>query len=236
VTSFSVPTGAFDFWRTRLGAQAVALTDVEPRFGEPAIRFSDRSGLVFELVATDRDARAPWVPPDAGDEMSGAAIRGLHSVTIVVREPEKTIELMTGLLGYTVIDRAAQRTRLGVAGGGPGKIVDVAHRRDAETAMNGIGTVHHVAMAVDSDTEQLHLREELIRYGCKVTDVRDRCYFQSIYFREPGGTLFEIATVQPGFTADEDVAALGSALKLPPWEEPNRALIEAALVPVTTRS
>jgi glyoxalase family protein len=235
VTSFSVPTGAFDFWRARLGAQAVALTDVEPRFGEPAIRFSDRSGLVFELVATDHDDRVPWVPPDGDDEMSGAAIRGLHSVTIMVRDPAKTIELMTGLLGYTVIDRASPRIRLGVNGGGPGKIVDVAQRTDAETAMNGIGTVHHVAMAVDSAADQLRLREELIRYGCKVTEVRDRCYFQSIYFREPGGTLFEIATVQPGFTADEDVTNLGSALKLPPWEEPNRAEIEAALAPVTTR-
>ena len=234
VTSFSVPTGAFDFWRTRLGAQAVASTDVEPRFGEPAIRFSDRSGLVFELVATDRDGRSPWIPPDAEDEMSGAAIRGLHSVTIVVRDPEKTIELMTGLLGYNVIDRASPRIRLGVNGGGPGKIVDVAHLPDAEPAMNGIGTVHHVAMAVDSPAEQLRLREELIHYGCKVTEVRDRCYFQSIYFREPGGTLFEIATVQPGFTADEHVADLGSSLKLPPWEEPNRAEIEAVLTRVRT--
>ena len=83
--------------------------------------------------------------------------------------------------------------------------------------------------------EQLRLREELIRYGCKVTELRDRCYFQSIYFREPGGTLFEVATVQPGFTADEPVTDLGHALKLPPWEEPNRAGIEAALVPVTYR-
>ena len=98
-----------------------------------------------------------------------------------------------------------------------------------------LSTVHHVAMAVSTAEEQLRLREELIRYGCKVTEVRDRCYFTSIYFREPGGTLFEIATVQPGFTADENVATLGSALKLPPWEEPNRADIEAALVPVRYR-
>src|SRR5437773_960806 len=232
VTSFSVPIGAFDFWRVRLGAQAVASTDVEARFGEPAIRFCDRSGLVFELVATDRDARVPWIPPDAEDEMSGAAIRGLHSVTIVVHDPARTIELMTGLLGYAVIDRAARRTRLGVNGGGPGKIVDVAHLPDAEPAMNGIGTVHHVAMAVDSAGEQLRLREELIRYGCKVTEVRDRCYFQSIYFREPGGVLFEVATVQPGFAADEEVASLGHDLKLPPWEEAHRADIESRLVPI----
>jgi len=130
-----------------------------------------------------------------------------------------------------------------VNGGGPGKMIDVAHLPDAEPAKNGIGTVHHVAMAIASPeggaeegkAEQLRLREELIRYGCKVTEVRDRCYFTSIYFREPGGTLFEVATVQPGFTADEAIAELGRALKLPPWEEPNREGIEAALVPVKYR-
>jgi len=244
VTSFSVPIGAFDFWRVHLGARGVAVTDIETRFGEPAIRFSDLSGLVFELVATSRDERSPWIPQrdDQGFD-AGTAIRGLHSVTMIVRDPVKTIELMTAILGYEVVDRTDRRIRLAVNGGGPGKMIDVAHVPDAEPARNGIGTVHHVAMAIASPeggaeegkAEQLRLREELIRYGCKVTEVRDRCYFTSIYFREPGGTLFEVATVQPGFTADEDVAALGSALKLPPWEEPNRADIEAALPPITQR-
>jgi len=235
VTSFSVPIGAFDFWRVHLGGRGVAVTDIEPRFGEPAIRFSDFSGLVFELVATGRDERAPWISRDIEGFDASTAIRGLHSVAMVVRDPAKTIELMTGLLGYKVAGEAGRRIRLEVSGGGPGKTIDVAHTPDSAPALNGIGTVHHVAMAVTSAEEQLHLREELIRYGCKVTEVRDRCYFQSIYFREPGGTLFEIATVQPGFTADEGVGELGRSLKLPPWEEPNRAGIEAALVPVTYR-
>ena len=95
--------------------------------------------------------------------------------------------------------------------------------------MNGLGTVHHVAMATASEDEQLRLREELIDFGCKVTEVRDRCYFKSIYFREPGGVLFEVATIEPGFTADEDLPALGRELKLPPWEEPHRADIEQTL-------
>jgi glyoxalase family protein len=101
--------------------------------------------------------------------------------------------------------------------------------------MNGLGTVHHVAMAVETDSDQLALHEELIRYGCRVTEVRDRCYFKSIYFREPGGVLFEVATVEPGFTLDEDARHLGHDLKLPPWEEPQRADIEQHLVPVTYR-
>jgi glyoxalase family protein len=229
VTSFSVPNGSLDVWRKRLGAHAVASTDLAPRFGEPVIRFADLSGLTFELIATDRDNRTPWVSDgfDAAD-----AIRGLHSVTLVVRDAKKTVDLMTRLLDYTVVDEMDSRVRLAVNGGGPGKMIDVAQHADAEPAVNGIGTVHHVAMAVASEDEQLRLREELIQYGCTVTEVRDRCYFKSIYFREPGHVLFEVATVQPGFLDDEDVVSLGRDLKLPPWEEANRADIEAALAPI----
>ena len=106
------------------------------------------------------------------------------------------------------------------------------YHADAEPALNGLGTVHHVAMAVGSADEQLRLRQELLRYGCNVTEVRDRCYFKSIYFREPGGVLFELATMQPGFAVDEDPASLGRELKLPSWEEANRAAIESGLAPV----
>jgi glyoxalase family protein len=229
VTSFSVPTGALGFWRNRLADRGVAVTDLQARFGEPIVRFADRSGLVFELIANDRDHRTPWLSRDMPRD---AAIRGLHSVTLVVRDAAATIDLMTRLLGYTVVDRSEARFRLEVSGGGPGRTIDVAEHSDAEPAVNGIGTVHHVAMAVTSADEQLQLRERLIAYGCRVTEVRDRCYFQSIYFREPGNVLFEIATIAPGFDVDEPVAALGRALKLPPWEEPNRADIEAALVAV----
>jgi len=229
VTSFSVPTGSLASWRARLADRGVAVTDVPPRFGDPVIRFADRSGLAFELIATDRDTRAPWTVEGVAAD---AAIRGLHSVTLVVRDAAKTIDLMTRLLGYQVVDRLDSRFRLAVGGGGPGRTIDVAEHPEAAAAVNGLGTVHHVAMAVTDADEQLRLREDLIRYGCKVTEVRDRCYFQSIYFREPGNVLFEIATVAPGFDVDEPVPALGRALKLPPWEEPHRADIEAALVPV----
>ena len=154
-------------------------------------------------------------------------------MTLVVRDAAPTIDLMTRLLGYRVVDRMEARFRLAVNGDGPGKTIDVAEHPEADIAMNGLGTVHHVAMAVTTAEEQLQLREDLIRYGCKVTEVRDRCYFQSIYFREPGGVLFEIATIAPGFAIDEPLSMLGRGLKLPPWEEPHRADIEAALVPVT---
>jgi glyoxalase family protein len=229
VTSFSVPNGSLAVWRQRLGAHAIASTDLPPRFGDPVIRFADRSGITFELIATDQDPRPPWV---ARDFDAADAIRGLHSVTLVVRDAKKTVELMTRLLDYTVVGEMESRIRLAVNGGGPGRTIDVAHHADAEPALNGLGTVHHVAMAVATADEQLRLRGELLKYGCKVTEVRDRCYFQSIYFREPGGVLFEVATVQPGFAIDEAPASLGRDLKLPPWEEPYRAEIERGLATV----
>ena len=228
-TSFSVPVGSLDRWKTRLRARGLEVADEAPRFGEEALRVADPSGLVFELIATDGDARTPWARSGVA---AGVAIRGLHSVTLLVREPAKTLELMTGLLGFAVVDEAEGRIRVAVSGGGAGRIMDIRHDPDADAAVNGLGTVHHVAMAVAGDDDQVRLREELLQFGCKVTEVRDRCYFKSIYFREPGGVLFEVATIQPGFLADESVATLGQALKLPPWEEANRADIEAALVPI----
>jgi glyoxalase family protein len=230
VTSFSVPVGSLDGWRARLGARGIAVNDIEPRFGEAAIAFADSSGLTFELIATARDDRTPWVADGNDGE---AAIRGLHSVTILVRDPAKTLDLMTGRLGYRVVGEAAGRIRVAANGDAPGHLIDVAHDASAAVAVNGLGTVHHVAMAIGSEQEQLELREALLQYGSRVTEVRDRCYFKSIYFREPGNVLFEVATVAPGFTVDEDASQLGRGLKLPPWEEPHRAEIEKQLVAVT---
>ena len=232
VTSFSVPTGSLSSWRAWLAGRGIAVNDLESRFGEPAVAFSDTSGLTFELIASDHDERRPWAGSGIDADI---AIRGLHSVTCVVRDAAKTIDLMTGLLGFRVLEETKGRIRVGVSGGGPGKTMDVVHDVNAQPAVNGLGTVHHVAMAIGSEQEQLDLRGDLLRRGAKVTEVRDRCYFKSIYFREPGGVLFEVATIQPGFTADEPLATLGRDLKLPPWEEPHRADIEAALAPVTPK-
>jgi glyoxalase family protein len=229
VTSFSVPVGSLEGWRAHLGARGIAVNDIEPRFGEAAIAFADPSGLTFELIATARDDRAPWVADGFDGE---AAVRGLHSVTILVRDPAKTLDLLTGLLGYRFVGEAAGRIRVAANGDAPGHLIDVAHDANAEGAVNGLGTVHHVAMAIGSEQEQLELREALLQYGSRVTEVRDRCYFKSIYFREPGNVLFEVATMAPGFTVDEDASQLGRDLKLPPWEEPDRAEIESTLVPV----
>ena len=225
-TALSVPAGSIGFWQERLRDRGVTVRETVTRFGEPAIGFSDPSGLWFELIGTERDGRAPWTTSGVG---RAEAIRGLHSVSLVVRAPERTVELMTSLLGYRVVDEAESQTRVAAGEGGPGHTIDIVADPDAAAAVNGLGTVHHVAMAISSGDEQRRLRDELLRLGLVVTDIRDRCYFESIYFREPGGVLFEVATVEPGFTIDEDVASLGRGLRLPPWEESNRGWIEANL-------
>ena len=224
--AFSVPAGMLNSWRDRLGARGIAVSDLEDRFGDAAVSFSDFSGLTFELIATATDHRPPWVGVGF-DAVS--AIRGLHSVTLTVRNLEPTLDFITTHLGYAVVGEAAGRVRVAVDGGGPGKTIDIAHDPAAQSAVNGLGTVHHVAMAVGSEDEQLRFRKALIAAGRTVTEVRDRCYFKSIYFREPGGVLFEIATLLPGFCVDEELQSLGRQLKLPPWEEPHRAAIEAEL-------
>lgn len=224
-TALSVPHGALSFWRSRLLQAGVPATDVEERFGEPALAFADESGLDLEIIASTHDSRAPWT---TGATDRAVAIRGLHSVTLSVREAGPTLDLLVDL-GWTVSAQQGRRTRLVTHGGGAGRTLDVVADPGLPAAANGLGTVHHVAMTVATADEQLALRARLIERGCKVTEVRDRCYFTSIYFREPGGVLIEIATAGPGFAIDEPSAALGTSLKLPPWEEPNRRDIEHAL-------
>jgi glyoxalase family protein len=226
VTSFSVPPGALPFWRRRLGAAGVGYADEPSGFGEEALRFHDPSGLTIRLVAGSADPRAPWRHP--GIDQAGA-IRGLHGVTLLVREPPETIAFVQSLMEAAVVGEHAGATRLAVNGDAPGRLIEVVPAGDAPAAVNGLGTVHHVAFAVDDLEQQLELRRELVRRGIAVTEVLDRQYFWSIYFREPGGILFEVATVPPGFTTDEPLPELGSSLKLPPWEEPHRAAIEAGL-------
>jgi glyoxalase family protein len=232
VTSFSVPAGSLGFWKERLSALGISVVDDEPRFGDAVITCADASGLMFELVANRRDLRRAWTE---GGIPTNMAIRGLHSVTMTVASPPATVEFMKRSLGFEVIDEAANRTRLGMRGDEPGKIVEILEVPHAGAARNGLGTVHHVAFAVPTPDDQLRMREDLLQAGARVTEVRDRQYFQSIYFREPGGVLFEIATVKPGFDVDEPLADLGTNLKLPPWEEPYRKEIEAGLAPVAYR-
>ena len=226
VTSFSVPAASLESWYVRLASRGITVRDGVSRFGEKSVLATDPSGLLIELVGTDRDPRAPWA--NGGVELD-RAVRGLHSVTMTIGVPERTLEMMTGILGFRVVGRDGNRTRLAVGGDAPGHYAEIVHEPDAPAAINGLGTVHHVAFAIATGEEQRRLRDELLRLNYRVTDIRDRQYFTSIYFREPGGVLFEVATLPPGFTIDEPLEDLGRGLKLPPWEEPSRAVIEAGL-------
>ena len=226
VTSLSVPHDAMEWWQQHFETRQFAVVALSSPWGEPVLEVRDPSGLVFHLVGSRDDDRTPW----AGSGITAAhAIRGLHSVTMLVRTASRSVDFLAGVLGWRVAGREDRSTRLAAGGAGAGHLIEVVQAPVATVALNGLGTVHHVAMAIGSDEEQLRLREELVRLGVGVTDIRDRQYFRSIYFREPGGILFEVATIAPGFTVDEPLATLGRGLKLPPWEEPARGAIEAGL-------
>jgi glyoxalase family protein len=232
-TSFAVPPASLEFWTRRLEERGFAVEQIAERFGERALRVPDPSGLVIELVESAGDAREGWV---RGGVPPAWAIRGLHSVTLNVRSPVRTLELLTSVLGFQGVHETEGRIRLAVNGTSAGQLIEIVHGTDDPPGVNGLGTVHHVALAIGSAEEQLQLRDDLLSRGYKVTDVLDRLYFQSIYFREPGGVLLEVATVRPGFLVDESADTLGRGLKLPPWQEPNRGEIEAGLAPVTYSS
>jgi glyoxalase family protein len=225
-TSFSAPAGSLPFWYDRLAYAGVPFEAESSGFGENVVRFRDPSGLTIRIVESQVDPRAPW---RKGDINEANALRGIHGVTLTVRDPKQTLSFMSDLMETSIVGQREDALRVAVNGDAPGRLVEIVRAGDAPNAINGLGTVHHVAFAVDDPDQQLELRRELLRRGIPVTEVLDRQYFRSIYFREPGGVLFEVATIPPGFTADESLEELGTSLKLPPWEEGNRRNIEAGL-------
>lgn len=228
-TTFSVPSGSLGFWTRRFGARGIKVIPALPRFGESCVAFQDSSGLVFELTESGDDVRTGW--RDSVD--AAAAIRGLFSVTMLVRDPDPTVRFMVDALGYDVVQEMEGRIRLAVNGPRPGHSIDLLHDAGAPEAKNGLGTVHHVAVGIGTGDELVALQQSLEASGHKVSKVFDRKYFKSLYFRLPGNIGFEVATVEPGFTVDEDLDQLGLDLKLPEEQESNRQVIEAALPRVT---
>jgi glyoxalase family protein len=225
-TAFLVPEASLGYWAARLGANGVDVDGPTTRFEERVLSFTDSEGMTLEIVAGSRaDAVAPWsdgpVPPEH-------AIRGFHSVTIPVHSDIGTRDLLVEQLGFTVL--AADGGRVRLAGeASVGAFVDLEQVVGARWGAGGVGTVHHVAFRAPDAAAQAAVQRELRQVDVAVTPVRDRQYFQSIYFREPGGVLFEVATDGPGFTADESPAELGSRLRLPAWLEADRAEIERSL-------
>jgi glyoxalase family protein len=226
-TAFAVPPGSLDFWTDRLVALDVAVGERTERFGDPVLTFGDGDGQPLALVETAvTDGVEPWTE---GPVPAEHAIRGFAGVTLASGAPDETGRVLE-TLGFEVVDEADDRRRYR-ATGDRAATVDV--RLDAlPRGRPGAGTVHHVAVRTPDDETQAALRDQLAGIGVRTTPQRDRQYFRSLYFREPGGVLFEIATDVPGFTLDEDRGTLGSALQVPPWLADDRETIAASLPPL----
>lgn len=230
---FSAPPASLDFWQQRLSAAGV-VSHRRERFGETAVAFADPDGIPVEIVAVADDDRAGWTTADIS---AGHALRGLHTAELTVRSPLKTEALITGVMGYQLLRRDGDRARFeSAAGGGSGHYIDVITDPSARPGVGGAGTIHHIAWSVPDDDTELLMQRELANAGHLVSEVRDRNYFHSIYYREPGGILFEIATENPGFAIDESPESLGTALKLPAQFERARSQIESLLPPITTET
>ncbi|MFC7156456.1 ring-cleaving dioxygenase [Halomarina halobia] len=227
-TAFVVPPDAIDYWLDRLDDLDVDRDDPEQRFDETVIPLRDHDGQPLELVAGESSVE-PWAE---GPVLAEYAIRGFHGVTLHSADPESTAAVLE-TMGYEREASDGDRVRYR-APGDRASVVDLL-AREGPRGRQGVGTVHHVAFRTATDETQREWRERLTNAGLSVTPVKDRQYFRSIYFREPGGVLFEIATDAPGFTRDEDAAELGSDLKLPPWLEADRETIEKQLPPISTR-
>jgi glyoxalase family protein len=229
VTSFAVPEGTLPYWEQRLVAQGVTGLRHEERFGEKRIAFDGPDGDGFALVETKDDNRAAWTNGGVGND---EAIRGFHSVSMRLQDGGATAELLK-FMNYEEIDKSDNVRRFAIKGDGNGAdFIDVETLPMLNRGQQGAGSVHHVAFAVENREKQLEVRKALMETGYQVTPVIDRDYFWAIYFRTPGGVLFEIATNEPGFDRDEDTAHLGEALKLPSQHEHLRPYLESHLQPI----
>jgi glyoxalase family protein len=230
-TALAVPPHSLDYWAERLASRGVANVERRVRFGESVLTFEDPHGVALALAETN-DARevAPWAESPVPANFQ---IRGLHSVRLVEASLESTESFLARGLGFEFAGEEDGWRRYAVHGGGSGRVVDVRVLPESSRAVSGVGSVHHVAFRVADESAQRQARERVRAAGGRTTEVIDRFWFKSIYFREPGGALFEIATDGPGFAIDEDVASLGEQLILPPFLEAHRAEIEGVLQPVT---
>ncbi|MDJ1486079.1 ring-cleaving dioxygenase [Cytophagaceae bacterium YF14B1] len=232
-TSFSIPENALDFWMNRLNRFHITFEKPASRFDETYIQFEDPDGTGIELVATKNDTRPGW---SNGSIPLDKSIRGFHTVTLHENQADKTVELLTETMQHQLVVQEGNRIRLEAGKGGSGNLVDILFSPTDLKGLQGAGTVHHVAFSTDNEATQLEIREKLLLANIHPTTVQDRNYFRSIYFREPGGVLFEVATNVPGFAVDEDVTALGQHLKLPEWYEPRRSEIEKHLDPIEIKA
>jgi len=230
VTAFSVSDDALPFWAKRFSAQSIQFEGPYSRFQEKVIAFSDPDGLQLELVSgVTLSPNRAW---QHGPVPSEYAIHGFHSATLTEEGCEKTASLLTETLGFRLIHREGNRFRYAVGPDQASSAVDVLCTPAASMGRVAVGTVHHIAWRTADDQQQDEWHREIAGQGYNISTVMDRKYFRSIYFREPGGVLFEIATDRPGFTVDEPLENLGEKLVLPDWLEAHRRQVEARLPPL----
>jgi predicted esterase/catechol 2,3-dioxygenase-like lactoylglutathione lyase family enzyme len=232
--AFRVPAGALGFWQERLSDIGWHFGGPEERSGAQVLSLYDPAGLLLELVEQPGEERGP--ASSSSDVPQDAAIRGLFGVTLTLAQVEATAAFLTERLGFRQLESGQGRWCYAIGAGMDTAVVELIGRADVPRGEVAAGSVHHVAWRVADTPALLDWQAELQRQGANVTAVRDRQYFRSIYFREPGGVLFELATDPPGFAIDEAPAALGARLMLPPWLEPQRSDIERRLPPITVPS
>jgi len=226
VTSFSVPANSINYWVKRLDKFNVKRKEPQERFGDEVfIYFEDPEGLGLELVVNAHDDRKGFSYGSVPEEF---AVKGFYGILVHEEHFERTAALLTEQMDFNLLKEQGNRLRF-AASGNTANYVDILYNSESTRGFSGSGTIHHVAFAVADDKEQLAVREKLVNSGLSVTPVVDRNYFHSIYFREPGGVLFEVATSDIGFTIDEKRERLGESLKLPVWAEKDRSSIESQL-------
>jgi len=227
--SFSIPLSSLKFWVERLTNHNIDFAGPTKRFDEEVLIFEDHDEFEIEIVASDEEKRPGFKIYDIPEEHS---IRGFWGATIWYENTEPSEGLLTELLDFKRIKSSKKRIRLASAEEGPGKYIDLLETTIRDKGIMGVGAIHHIAFRTENESTQLEVRKKLLNKNFNVTPVVDRNYFKSIYFREPGQVLFEVATDPPGFLVDEPTGSLSSSLKLPPWYEPMREKIEANLPPI----
>jgi glyoxalase family protein len=228
--SLEVAQGSLDYWGARLDKYAVPVQRVETRFGDRVLPLVDPHGMKVALVEPARVPPRRFTPWDGGPVPGERQVRGLYGAQVWERSVAPTAAFLTGSLGFERIGDENGWTRYGFPGAAG--VIDVREAPDAQRGAWGVGAVHHLAWRVDDDAHQVTVRERVEAAGANATAVIDRFWFKSVYFKEPGGVLFELATDGPGFAVDEDPAHLGEALVLPPFLEPHRREIEKVLPPL----
>jgi glyoxalase family protein len=227
--SLTIPAGSLGFWDARLERYGVTTSPAETRFGSRVIPLVDPHGMRVALVETAEAGSRSFTPWEESPVPVAHQIRGLEGARMRERDLESTAAFLTRVLRFTHIGSENGWHRYGVEGGGSGRYVDLQETPDTRRGAWGVGSIHHLAWRVDDDAHQLEVRQRIDDAGRRPTPVIDRFWFQSVYFLEPGGVLFELATDGPGFGVDEDPDHLGTSLVLPPWLEPQRTPIERGL-------